>query len=276
MSSTSPRAEIGIIGGTGLYSLFDDPDEHVVETPFGEPAGPLGFAEVDGRSVAFLPRHGLDHGYLPHEINYRANAWALASVGVTQIVACCAVGSLQEDVPPGSLVVPDQLVDRTSGRTQTFFSGRLAHVPFADPYCPHGRATVVRAAAGEEIPVTGDGTMVVIDGPRFSTRAESRWYSRQGWSLINMTGHPEAVLARELGLCYTTIALVTDYDAGVDSETAVVQDDIFKMFKAKLGVLSQLLFAVVPDLPAERTCLCTRALDGIEPAFDFTEQAEPA
>jgi 5'-methylthioadenosine phosphorylase len=271
--STTQLADVAIIGGTGLYSLFDDVEEHHVDTPYGQPSGAIGIGTIGDRSVAFLPRHGVGHRFLPHEIPYRANAWALASVGVRQIVSCCAVGSLQPDLPPGTFAAPDQLVDRTAGRVQTFFSGRLAHVPFADPYCATGRELIARAGAEQEVPLVDGGTMVVIDGPRFSTRAESQWYARQGWTLINMTGHPEAVLARELGLCNSTIALVTDFDAGVDADSAVVQDNIIAMFEANLGVLSKLVLATVPLLPHARTCNCARALDGIDSPFEFEPPA---
>ena len=167
---------------------------------------------------------------------------------------------------PGTLVLPDQLVDRTSGRAQTFYDSGAVHVGFADPYCPDGRRTVQAAATDAGSPaVDGGGTMVVVEGPRFSTRAESRWYAAQGWSLVNMTGHPEAVLARELGLCYTAIALVTDYDAGVeDTDDAVTQDEVFRVFDANSARLRELLLTVVPALPAERTCPCARALDGLD------------
>ncbi|MGB2712034.1 MAG: S-methyl-5'-thioadenosine phosphorylase [Conexibacter sp.] len=260
-------AAIGIIGGTGFYSFFDDAEQHDVETPYGEPSAAVSVGTIGERAVAFIPRHGIDHRYLPHQINYRANLWALRALGVEQVVAPCAVGSLQAHLPPGAIAVPDQLVDRTGGRAQTYFSGGLAHVPFADPYCPSGRATVFATAAAEQIAVEQAGAMVVIDGPRFSTRAESQWYAAQGWSLVNMTGHPEAVLARELGLCYTAIALVTDFDAGADAESAVTQDEVVRIFEANLDTLRRLLAAVVPALPEERTCPCTKALDGIAPAF---------
>lgn len=258
------QAEIGVIGGSGLYALLDDATEVRVPTPYGEPSDHLVVGEVGGRSVAFVPRHGRDHRYPPHGIPYRANLWALRSLGVRQVFAPCAVGGLTADLPAGSLVVPDQLVDRTSGRTHTFHETGAVHVPFADPYCPVGRATTVAAATAAGWPVTDGGTMVVIEGPRFSTRAESRWFAQQGWSVVNMTGHPEAVLARELALCYTAVALVTDLDAGVDGGPAVTQDEVFRVFAASTARLRGTLFDAIAALPLDRDCPCGRALDGIE------------
>ena len=255
-------ADLGVIGGSGLYALLDDVEEVRVSTPYGDPSAPLVVGEVAGRSVAFLPRHGRDHELPPHKIPYRANLWALRSVGVRQVLSPCAVGGLQADLGPGALVVPDQLVDRTSGRVQTFHDTGAVHVPFADPYCPTGRAAAVAAASGW--PAVDGGTMVVVEGPRFSTRAESQWYSRQGWSVINMTGFPEAVLARELALCYTSVALVTDLDAGVDSGSHVTQEEVFRVFGANTARLRTTLFDVLAALPVERTCPCPHALDGID------------
>jgi 5'-methylthioadenosine phosphorylase len=266
------NAELAVIGGTGFYSLFEDAEELLVDTPYGKPSSAICLGVIGDRSVAFLARHGRGHSFLPHEINYRANLWALRAVGVRQILAPCAVGSLRPELSPGTVAVPEQLVDRTTGRAQTYFSGQVAHVPFADPYCPIGRATVCETATGRGFPVVNGGTMVVIEGPRFSTRAESQWYARQGWDLVNMTGHPEAVLARELGLCYTAIALVTDLDAGVTAEDAVNQRSVFEELRKHIERLRRLLCAAIPALPAIRTCPCTQALDGITP---LPELAEP-
>ena len=254
-------AEIGVIGGSGLYSFLEDAERVVVDTPYGEPSDALVVGHVGGRSVAFVPRHGADHRFPPHRIPYRANLWALRSLGVRQVLAPCAVGGLDAGVGPGTLVVPDQLVDRTSGRAQTFHETGAVHVPFADPYCPTGRAAALAAAA--DWPAVDGGTVVVVEGPRFSTRAESRWFAAQGWSLVNMTGHPEAVLARELALCFTAIALVTDLDAGVESGEAVTQEEVFRVFGENTDRLRATLFDVIGRLPVERTCPCPHALDGI-------------
>jgi 5'-methylthioadenosine phosphorylase len=258
-------ASIGVIGGSGFYEFLDSADEVVVDTPFGPPSDPLVIGEVAGRRVAFVPRHGRDHRFPPHGIPYRANLWALRSVGVRQVLAPSAVGSLIAAYGPGTLVVPDQLVDRTGGRAQTFYDdGAAVHVQFADPYCPAGRACAVAAARAAGWVPAASGTLVVIDGPRFSTRAESRWYAAQGWTLIGMTGHPEAVLARELALCYTTIALVTDTDAGVEEGEGVTHEEVFRVFSENVARLRELLFKVIGDLPAERDCPCPHALDGLQ------------
>jgi 5'-methylthioadenosine phosphorylase len=255
-------AEIGVLGGSGLYALLEDARPLDVETPWGPPSDRVVVGEVAGRRVAFLPRHGADHRFPPHRIPYRANLWALRSLGVRQVLAPCAVGGLLPELGPGSLVVPDQLVDRTSGRAQTFWDEGASHVPFAEPYCPDGRALVLRLAREAGWPATDGGTMVVVEGPRFSTRAESQWFAAQGWSLVNMTGHPEAVLARELALCYTAVALVTDLDAGVESGGHVTQAEVFRVFGESIPRLRSLLLDVVAALPADRTCPCGDALHG--------------
>jgi 5'-methylthioadenosine phosphorylase len=260
---TEARAEIGVIGGSGLYALLHGAHRVTVETPFGPPSDDLVLGDIGGRTVAFVPRHGRDHRFPPHRIPYLANLWALRSVGVRQVLAPCAVGSLRADLPAGSLVVPDQLVDRTSGRRQTFHDEGAVHVPFADPYCPTGRAVAVDRAAAAGWPVTDAGTMVVVEGPRFSTRAESQWFGAQGWSVVNMTGHPEAVLARELAVCYTAVALVTDLDAGVDGASAVTQEEVFQVFAANTDRLRTLLHDVVGALP-DGDCSCRHVLDGID------------
>lgn len=265
MGQEAARAEIAVIGGSGLYAFLDGGlDSVAAETPYGPPSDPIVLGEVHGRRVAFLPRHGRDHRFPPHAIPYRANLYALRALGVGQILAPCAVGSLRPDLAPGTLVVPDQLIDRTSGRPQTYHDRGAVHVSFADPYCPLGRAAVLRTAArapgqGPAGPGPGahdGGTMVVVEGPRFSTRAESRAYAAMGGDLINMTGHPEAVLARELGLCYTALALVTDYDAGVDASGAVTQHEVFTTFAAHTERVRTLLLAAIAELPKTRDCGC--------------------
>jgi 5'-methylthioadenosine phosphorylase len=263
------RAEIGVIGGSGLYEFLDKADEVRLDTPFGPPSDAVVVGEVAGRQVAFLPRHGRGHQYPPHRIPYRANMWALRSLGVRQILAPSAVGSLNAEFGPGTLAVPDQLVDRTTGRVQTYFDEGAVHVPFADPYCPRGRAHAAAVAREAGWDPLDRATFVIIDGPRFSTRAESQWYAGQGWTLIGMTGHPEAVLARELAMCYTPLALVTDLDAGLVEGEGVRQDEVFKVFAANLARLRDLLFIMIEGLSADRTCPCPNALDGIKLPFDL-------
>ncbi|MFF7989181.1 S-methyl-5'-thioadenosine phosphorylase [Kitasatospora xanthocidica] len=266
------RAELGVIGGSGLYALLDDVTEVRVDTPYGEPSDALFVGEVAGRRVAFLPRHGRGHGLPPHRIDYRANLWALHSLGVRQVLGPCAVGGLRPEYGPGTLLVPDQFVDRTSGRVQTFYDGLalpdgtvpgVVHVSMADPYCPAGRRAALDAARDAAWEPVDGGTLVVIEGPRFSTRAESRWFTANGWSVVGMTGHPEAVLARELGLCYTSFALVTDLDAGVESGEGVTHAEVLKVFAGNVDRLRTVLFKALESLPAARDCVCSHALDGI-------------
>lgn len=264
---TTAPSDVAVIGGSGLYALLDDVDEVAVDTPYGAPSDPITIGTIEGRSVAFLPRHGRDHRYPPHKIPYRANIWALRSLGVRQILAPCAVGGLRPELGPGTFVVPDQLVDRTSGRAQTFHDVGAVHVSFADPYCPTGRATVLRVAAENDLTPENGGTMVVVEGPRFSTRAESRWFSAQGWACVNMTGHPEAVLARELAVCYTAVALVTDLDAGVDAGEEVTQEEVFRVFAENTDRMRALILSTAASLPEERDCACAHTLDGIDLAF---------
>jgi 5'-methylthioadenosine phosphorylase len=249
-----------VIGGSGLYALLDDAEDHTIDTPYGATSDPVTVAEIAGRRVAFLPRHGRRHQHPPHRIPYRANLWALHTLGVTQILAPCAVGGLRPDLGAGSFLVPDQLIDRTQTRIQTFYDTGAVHVSFADPYCPTGRATVLATARGQQLPITGQGTMVVVEGPRFSTRAESQWYAAAGATCVNMTGHPEAVLARELAQCYTAIALVTDLDAGVAGERGVTQEEVFRVFAENTERMRTLLLATLAELPAERTCPCPSAV----------------
>jgi 5'-methylthioadenosine phosphorylase len=264
------EAAVGVIGGSGFYALLERGDEVTVDTPFGPPSDAVVIGEAAGRKVAFLPRHGRDHRFPPHRIPYRANLWALRALGVRQVLAPSAVGALTQDYQPGTLIIPDQLVDRTRSRAQTYYDAdRAVHVPFADPYCPDGRASVIAAAGTAGWAPEETGTLVVIEGPRFSTRAESRWYAAQGWTLVGMTGHPEAVLARELALCYTTLALVTDTDAGVTEGEGVTQEEVFAEFGRNVARLRDLVFAAIAALPRERTCPCPHALDGITLPFEL-------
>ncbi|MFE2140973.1 S-methyl-5'-thioadenosine phosphorylase [Streptomyces sp. NPDC059456] len=267
------NAEIGVIGGSGFYSFLEDVSELRVDTPYGPPSDSLFLGELAGRQVAFLPRHGRSHKVPPHKINYRANLWALRSVGVRQVLGPCAVGGLRAEYGPGTLLVPDQLVDRTKSRAQTFFDGEplpdgsvpnVVHTTFADPYCPVGRSVALAAARGRAWEPVDGGTMVVVEGPRFSTRAESKWHAAMGWSVVGMTGHPEAVLARELGLCYTSMALVTDLDAGAETGEGVSHTEVLKVFGENVDRLREVLFDAVAALPPteSRACLCTHAHDG--------------
>lgn len=270
LDNPSVRAEIGVIGGSGLYSFLDDAEEVVIDTPFGRPSDPLVVGEAHGRTVAFVARHGRGHRFPPHRVNYRANLWALRALGVRQVVAPCAVGSLLPDLHPGTVVVPDQILDRTSGRAATIYDAESAvvHVPFADPYCPHGRRAVLQAdPAG--LDVHDGGTLVVVNGPRFSTRAESRWHQAAGGTIVGMTAMPEAVLARELAMCFTTVAIVTDHDAGVQVGESVTHAEVMEVFGRNVAKVKRMLGSVLAGLPQEqaRECDCPRALDGITLPF---------
>jgi 5'-methylthioadenosine phosphorylase len=263
-------ADIGVIGGSGFYEFLTGAEEFRVDTPFGKPSEPVLVGEAGGKRVAFLPRHGKDHRFPPHKIPYRANLWAMRALGVRRILAPSAVGSLTTSYGPGTLIVPDQLVDRTTSRIQTFYDEHAVHVPFADPYCPSGRAHAIGIARQTGWVPAGSGTLVVIDGPRFSTRAESQWYAAQGWTLIGMTAHPEAVLARELALCYTNLALVTDLDAGVEEGEGVTQAEVFEVFAKNITRLRELVAKIIEAFPEEREDdLCAHALDGIRLPIDL-------
>jgi len=272
--AAAPRAEIGVIGGSGFYEFLTDAESLCVSTPFGEPSDDLVVGEVEGRRVAFVTRHGQGHRYPPHRVNYRANLWALRSVGVRQVLAPCAVGSLVPAHGPGTVIVPDQVVDRTWGREHTVYDsvGPVVHVGFAEPYCPSGRAVTVSTARGSGLPVVDGGTLVVVNGPRFSSRAESLWHQQAGWTVVGMTGMPEASIARELAMCFTTIALVTDHDAGVEGGEPVSHAEVLRVFERNIDNLKTMLHQAIGALPAqvgdaEATCPCRRALDGLTLPF---------
>jgi len=258
-----PKAEIGVFGGSGFYSLLEDPTEFKVDTPYGAPSSPVMYGEIGGRKVAFLPRHGKEHQLPPHMINYRANVWAMKELGVSRIIGPNACGSLQADVKPGDFVICDQFVDRTWGRKDTFYDGpTTTHVSSADPYCPDMRAVAIAEAKKLGITVHEKGTVVVIQGPRFSTRSESKWFASQGWEVINMTQYPECYLARELEICYCNISLITDHDAGAEGAEPVSNDEVVRVFGENNDKVRALLHAMIPAMPDDRACVCASALDG--------------
>ena len=264
-------ADIAVLGGSGFSAFLDDVEEITVTTPYGDPSAPIQVGGLGAHRVAFLARHGPGHIYPPHRINYRANIWALRELGVSRVFGPCASGSLQPDVKPGEFVVCDQLVDRTWGRADTYFDGpTVNHISFADPYCPHLRSVAVAACRAEGVVVHDGGTVVTIQGPRFSTRAESRWFRSAGWQVINMTQYPEAYLARELGLCYASIALITDYDTGVDDDPSVEpvgQDEVFAFFEANVETVRRVLVQALAAVPFDRddACGCAAAPNGHTP-----------
>jgi 5'-methylthioadenosine phosphorylase len=259
-------AEIGVFGGSGFYSLIEGMHELKVETPYGAPSDVLAVGEMLGHHVAFLPRHGKTHSLPPHAINYRANLYAMKELGVTRIIAPTAAGSLQGWVKPGDFVVSDQLVDRTNARKDTFYDGPITtHVSFAHPYCPQLRELAIDVIGKLEIPVHERGTVVCIQGPRFSSVAESRWYAAAGWEVINMTQYPEAYLARELEICYTNIALITDYDVGLEGEEGiepVTHEGVVKVFNENNERVKRVIKDMITQMPAKRKCNCGSALQG--------------
>ena len=262
----SERAEIGVFGGSGFYAFLDKVEEVKVETPYGAPSDRIALAEVHGRRVAFLPRHGREHSLPPHKIPYQANLWAMRSLGVKRIIAPTAAGSLQPDVHPGDFVVCDQFVDRTYGRADTFYDGPVVtHISTAAPYCPQLRALAAQVGERQGVRIHRAGTVVVIQGPRFSTAAESRWFSQMGWHVVNMTQYPECVLARELEICYTNISLITDYDVGLEDDPdiePVSHAAVIETFEANNAKLRDLLFAIVPRLPLSPDRPALHALEG--------------
>jgi 5'-methylthioadenosine phosphorylase len=259
-------AEVAVIGGSGFYRWLDDAVEVTPSTPYGALSGPIAVGTVAGRSVAFISRHGPRHQVAPHLVNARANLWALRELGVRRVIGPCAVGSLRPDIGPGDLVVLDQLVDRTWGRQDTYLEGEaVEHVSFADPYCPELRAALVGVAAGHNRAgwrggrCHERGTAVVVQGPRFSTRAESRWYQAAGVDVINMTQYPEAYLARELGLCYAGLALVTDRDVGIEGDAnarPVTMEAALAVLADNVEHTRALLASAIPAIPVERGCAC--------------------
>lgn len=259
-------AEIGVFGGSGFYSLVENPIERAMTTPYGDPSDRVAIGEVAGRRVAFMPRHGGGHRVPAHRVNYRANVWAMWSLGVNRILGPCAAGSLQPHVRPGDFVICDQFVDRTSGRADTFYDGPLSvHISSADPYCPELRPLAVLSARALGISVHERGTVVVSQGPRFSTRAESKWFTSMGWEVINMTQYPEAVLARELEMCYLNISLITDWDAGIEDDPdvrPVSVEEVIRVFGQNNQRLKDLLHYLIPLIPLERGCPCGAALQG--------------
>jgi len=246
------KADIGIFGGSGLYSFLENVEEVLVETPYGMPSDKVFIGEHKGKKVAFLPRHDRNHRIPPHKINYRANVWAMKELGCSTVICPCAAGSLQKEVEPGSFVIADQWVDRTKGREDTFFDGPIAtHVSPAVPYTEEIRQMAIAAARENDIPVHDKGTVVVINGPRFSSRAESEWFTKMGWEVINMTQYPEAHLVREAGMACVNISLITDYDSGVVAGCEPVShSEVLKVFSSNIENLRKLLFTLIEKIPA--------------------------
>jgi 5'-methylthioadenosine phosphorylase len=253
---------IGVFGGSGFYRFLDDVEDVPVATPYGPPSAPIRIGRLEGQDVAFMPRHGDEHTLPPHRINYRANVWAMKEVGVDRILAPAACGSLKAALEPGTFVICDQFYDRTNGRESTFYDGpQTTHVSAADPFCADLSRIVAESAREEGIPVVEAGTVVVVQGPRFSTRAESRVFAAAGFDVVNMTQYPECMLARELALCYANISLVTDYDVGVDGGEPVSTDAAISVFRENLDRLRALLTRAVPKIGPQPDDICASALD---------------
>jgi 5'-methylthioadenosine phosphorylase len=252
---------IGVFGGSGFYRFLDDVEDVPVATPYGRPSAPVRVGRVDGTEVAFMPRHGDEHALPPHRINYRANIWAMREVGVRRIIGPAACGSLKAELTPGTFVICDQFVDRTQGRESTFYDGpQTTHVSAADPFCSDLSEILAASAEALDIPVVRGGTVVVVQGPRFSTRAESRWYTASGFDVVNMTQYPEAWLARELELCYANVSLVTDYDVGLEGMAPVSVESALEVFEKELERLRDLLFHAIPRIGPQPQDVCATAL----------------
>lgn len=257
------RAEVGVVGGSGFYSLLEDVREVKVDTPYGAPSDSIFLAEVHGRKVAFLPRHGRNHTIPPHKINYRANIWALKALGVQAVISPCAAGSLQRHVEPGDFVLCDQFVDRTNGRADTFFDGPIvSHVSAAEIYDNTLRHIAADAIRARGITVHETGTVVVIQGPRFSSKSESKWFTSQGWEVINMTQYPEAYLCRELGMAVVNISLITDYDSGLHADVEpVTAAEVLAVFQQNAARIREVVLEMIKKMPADlRTLGAAEAL----------------
>lgn len=246
------KADIGVFGGSGFYSFLDDVEEIEMETPYGKPSDKIALANIGSKRVAFLPRHGKDHSYPPHMIPYRANLYAMKTLGVKFIIAPTASGSLKREIKPGDFVVCDQFIDRTWGRKDTYYDGPVTkHISTAEPYCEELRKLAIEVCKDLEVSVHEKGTVVVIQGPRFSTKAESRWFNIMGWDVINMTQYPECVLAKELQIPYVNIALITDYDAGLEGEEdiqPVTEEEVYKVFSQNNDKVKRVAFKMIENI----------------------------
>ncbi len=247
MLKTEDIADIGVFGGSGFYKFLENTEQFTISTPYGAPSDKITVGKIRNKRVAFLPRHGADHKILPHQINYRANVWAMKKIGVKKVICPCAAGSLQKHIEPGHFVICDQFVNKTWGRSDTFFEGpEVKHISPADPYCPKLSKLAVDVAKELGIPVHDKGTILVVQGPRFSTKAESKYFTAQGWEVINMTQYPEAYLVKELEMDPVNISLITDYDAGLVSDVEpVTMEEVYRVFNENNEKLKKLLFTMI-------------------------------
>lgn len=246
LNEVLPTAEIGVFGGSGFYEFLENPQIIQMDTPYGPTSCEITIGTLHGKQVAFLPRHGKNHTIPPHLINYRANVWAFKQLGVKYVISPCAVGSLQERVAPGSFVIVDQYVDRTKARKDTFFDGpNIVHTSSAEPYSKVLRELAIEAARKADVECHPNGTVVVIEGPRFSTRSESHWFRDQGWEVINMSQYPEVHLVKELDMQPCGIALVTDYDAGLPGIEPVTHEEVLRVMAENTDKLKKVLNELV-------------------------------
>ncbi len=260
------KATIGVFGGSGFYSFLKDIEEIKIDTPYGPTSDSVFLGKIGEHNVAFMPRHGRDHSIPPHLVNFRANVWTMKHLGCKRVISPCAAGSLQKDVKPGDFVICDQFVDWTDGRKTTFFEGPVVQHPSpADPYCPELRALAIKTGKDLGITIHETGTVVVINGPRFSTKAESAFFTKQGWQVINMTAFPEAYLVKELDMCPLNISLITDYDAGLVGDVPPVSHEaVMEVFNNNVANLKSLLFTMIENIPSEQNncdCKNTTKLD---------------
>ena len=246
-------AQVGIFGGSGFYKFLDDIEEVNIETPYGKTSDALMLGTIGDKKVAFMPRHSRNHSIAPHKVNYRANVWAMKEIGCKCVISPCAAGSLQKHVKPGDIVFCDQYVDRTHSRLDTYFElGKIQHVSAADPYCEELRQIAINSARELNLSFHDKGTVVVIQGPRFNTKAESAFYTNQGWEVINMTQYPEVHLVKELEMLPLNISLITDYDAGLVATCEPVSHEaVMKIFEQNIEKLQKLLFKIVENIPQE-------------------------
>lgn len=263
MNGIKEKATIGIFGGSGFYSFLGDVKEYTIETPYGKTSDKIAIGKVAGKNVAFMPRHGKDHSITPGDVNYRANIWAMKQIGCKHLISPCAAGSLQKEVKPGDIVFCDQFVDWTFGRRKdTFFEGPIVtHVSAAETYCPNLRKLAIQSAEKLGLSFHKTGTVVVINGPRFSSKAESKFFTSQGWHVINMTQYPESYLAKEMDMCPLNISLITDYDAGLVSDTEPVSHGaVMEVFKNNIENLKALLIQIITDFE-EYDCACHKTFE---------------
>jgi len=258
------KYSLGVIGGSGLYDFpaLDNKKTLLIDTPFGKPSSPIITGEILGHNIAFLARHGIGHIYSPSEVNYRANIYALKSIGVNRIISISACGSLIEDLSPGQIIIPDQIFDFTHKRERTFFgNGAVVHVSVANPFCPDLSNQVFKAVSATGAVVHDKGTYLTIEGPRFSTIAESELYRQWGMSIIGMTASPEVFLAREAEICYTTMAHVTDFDVWHSREESVTVEKVIKVLLANTEIAQKSVLNLIRNLNDSRSCECENALN---------------